>query len=102
MIASRILTVLAAIALVGAFALATLIPPLMPLGQVLLQADHNALTSAQATVTAHLSAAVWMSIVAPCLERPAWMLPAMLGIVLCGLALSTRPKRATQKRRRSG
>ncbi len=101
MIASRIFTVLAAVALVASFALATLLPPLEPLGLVLLQADRDSVSVLQAGITTHLSAGVWTDIAAPCLERPAWLLPAMLGIVLCGLALSTRPRRATQKRRRS-
>ena len=101
MIASRILTILAAATLVGSFAIATLVPPLEPLGQVLLQIDHDAMATLHAAIVTHVSAGAWTDIAAPCLERPAWLLPAMLGIVLGGLALTTRPKRATQKRRRS-
>ncbi len=101
MITSRILTVLAAICFVAAFALATLIPPMMPLGQVILDADHTALVSLHAATIARLPAAIWTSILYPCLERPSWLIPAMLGIVFGGLAASFRPKRAPQKRRRS-
>ncbi len=100
MIASRIFTVLAAASLVAAFALATVIPPLMPLGQVLLDADRHILVALQASVT-DLSADAWSGVAMPCLERPAWLLPAMVGIVFAGLALSTRPRRAGHKRRRS-
>ena len=102
MIASRVLTVLAAVALVAAFAIATLIPPMMPLGQVLLDADRNVLSSLRLAIDAHLSPSVWTDIVFPCLQRPSWLLPAMVGIVFAGLAASFRPKRAPQKRRRSG
>ena len=59
MSASRIFTVLAAACLVVSFALATLIPPLMPLGQVLVDADHHLLTVMQAEISMHLSA--WRS-----------------------------------------
>jgi hypothetical protein len=101
-IASRVLTVLACVVLVCAFALATLLPVMMPLGQALLSLDHDVLAKAHAAVTSHLSAGVWSTIVAPCLERPSWLLPTMLGIVLAGLAMSARPRRSTpQKRRRS-
>jgi hypothetical protein len=101
MIASRILSVCAAIALVAAFALATLLPPLMPLGQALVDTDHHLIADLHAAAASNLPASFWTDIAAPCLERPAWLLPAMLGIVLCGLALSTRPRRSPQKRRRS-
>ena len=101
MIASRLFTVLAAASLVGAFALATIIPPLMPLGEVLLEADRHVLVALQAFVTVHLSAGAWTGVAVPWLERPAWLLPAMVGIVFAGLALSTRPRRAGHKRRRS-
>ena len=101
MIASRILSVCAAIALVTSFAIATLLPPLMPLGQALVDSDHHLIANLHAAVSANLPASFWTDIAAPCLDRPAWLLPAMLGIVLCGLALSARPRRSPQKRRRS-
>ena len=101
MIASRIFTVLAAAALVCAFALATIIPPAMPLDQALLAADRHILVALQGFVTDDISAGVWNEVVMPCLQRPAWLLPAMIGIIFGGLALSTRPRRAGHKRRRS-
>ena len=100
--ASRVLTVLAAMCLVAAFALAILIPPLMPLGQVMLDADRDALSALQHAVSTRLAPAVWSGVVFPCLERPSWLLPMMFGIVFGGLAASFRPRRAPQKRRRSG
>lgn len=99
-IASRVMVVIAAASLVGGFAIATFVPPDMPLGQVLLQEDHASVARLHATVLASFPRFVWESVVLPLLMRPAWLSPVMLGIVACGLAISFRPRAAPPKRPR--
>lgn len=90
MIAQRVLAVLAALMLIGAFALATLGPPGVPLGHVLFTLD----TPVMDWLQHHLTGWLWHSIVVPLLMRPAWLLPAAVGIVLAGasLTLASRPQ----------
>ncbi len=99
MIASRIFTVLACAALVAAFALASLLPPDLPLGQALLDLDARSLIGLRDDLGAHGFA--WADLVAPVLARPVWVPPAMIGIVFAGLAISFRPRTAAPTRRRS-
>jgi hypothetical protein len=89
-IAQRILAVLAALMLIGAFALATLGPPGVPLGHVLFTLD----TPVMDWLQEHFSAWIWHNLVAPVLLRPAWLLPAAVGIILAGaaLTLASRPQ----------
>jgi hypothetical protein len=89
-IAQRILAVLAAFMLIGAFALATLGPPGVPLGHVLFTLD----TPLMDWLQQHISVWIWRNLVAPLLLRPAWLLPASVGIVLAGasLTLASRPE----------
>ena len=100
MTASRILAMIACFLLVASFALATLMPPDLPLGQALLGLDRASLASLHALVVHHASLGLWQAIGVPILQRPSWMLPAMLGIVFGGLSLSFRPRAAVPTRRR--
>jgi hypothetical protein len=89
-IAQRILAVLAAFMLIGAFALAPLGPPGVPLGHVLFTLD----TPVMDWLQEHTSSWIWRNLIAPLLLRPAWLLPAAVGIVLAGasLTLASRPE----------
>ncbi len=100
MIASRILAVIAAAAFVAAFALASLLPPDLPLGQALLGVDPRLLADARDLALRHGADAVWSGVVAPVLTRPCWVPPAMIGIVFAGLAISFRPRSTAPTRRR--
>ncbi len=86
--------------LVAGFALATLMPPDLPLGQALLGLDHASLASLHALVVQHASADIWQIIGVPILQRPAWMLPVMAAIIFGGLSLTLRPRAAAPTRRR--
>ena len=81
MIAQRILAVLAATFLVGAVALATLEPPLLPLGQALLGVDRDLLRTAHDGTVRYLGPWIWDDLAQPVLARPAWLLPASLGLI---------------------
>jgi len=98
----RILAVLAAALLVGAMALAILVPPGLPLGQLLLMLDHDATTAAHAFVGRHLSEWIWSNLAMPLLLRPAWLVPAALGLICAGVATSiSTNKTAGRSHRRS-
>ena len=90
MIAQRILAVLSALMLIGAFALATIGPPGVPLGHVLFTLD----TPVMDWLQQHFAGWIWRNLVVPLLLRPAWLSPAALGIVLAGasLTLASRPQ----------
>lgn len=90
MIAQRILAVLSAVLLIGAFALGTLGPPGDPLGHVLFTMDLPVMDWLQQ----HLSEWIWRNLVVPVLLRPAWLLPAALGLVCAGasMTLASRPQ----------
>ncbi len=98
----RILAVLAAGLLVGAVALAILAPPSLPLGQVLLMLDDDATNAAHAFVGRHFPEWIWSDIAMPLLLRPAWLVPATLGLICAGAATSLYNKKtAGRSHRRS-
>ena len=101
MIASRAFAIVACAFLVASFALATLLPPDLPLGQALLSIDPHVLEAARDAVRRDLSPALWADILVPVLMRPAWVVPAMLGTVLGGVSLTLRPQKPAPTRRRS-
>jgi hypothetical protein len=102
-IAQRIFAVLAAMLLVGAVALAMLGPPSVPLGQALFMVDHDLMDALHSGVERHLSSWLWESAAVPLMLRPAWLLPAALGLICAGvsLTLSTRKKSTHRSHRRS-
>ena len=100
MTAQRVFMLLAAVMLVGAFALALLGPQDLTLGEGLLLLDHSLLTRAHATIVATLSPGWWDRVAVPVLIRPAWLPPAAIGLVFGGCALTMGGGPASQKRRR--
>jgi hypothetical protein len=98
MIFQRVMAVLAAAFLVGAFALVTIASPDTPLGAALYMLHPRSLYAMQT----HISAWLWSGAAMPLLVRPAWLLPACLGIVCAGLSLTTgsrkRPQRIPRRR----
>ena len=99
----RILAVLSAILLVGAVALASLGPPSLPLGQVLLMFDHSMTEAVHGFIGRHLADWIWSDLAMPLLIRPAWLLPVALGLICAGAAasVSSRRKPARHPHRRS-
>ncbi len=93
MIFQRVMAVLAAAFLVGAFALATIASPDISLGAALYTLDPQSLYAVQA----HISAWLWNGAAMPLLVRPAWLLPACLGIVCAGLSLTTASRKGPQR-----
>ncbi len=89
--------------MVAAFALATLLPPMLTLGQLIGIYDARWLYVVHEFATAHLGAWVWLNIALPILTRPSWLPLASLGIVLAGAAMTvaSRPGVPRSHRRRS-
>ena len=96
----RIFSLLAAMLLVGAFALAVLGPQDLTLGQGLLLMDHTLLARARSSVVSTLSEGWWDRIAVPLLVRPAWLPAAAAGVVCGGVALTLGGGSAPRTRRR--
>ena len=88
MIAPRILAVLSAILLVGAVALAMFGVRAMSLEIALGQLDSGLVEGMRSWISRNLGAWTWARLIYPFLIRPAWLLPAFLGLICSGLAVS--------------
>lgn len=96
----RLIAVLAAILLVGAVALVMLGPRGMTLGHALNMVDRTVVAGLQSGLSR--TGWLWDGVVNPLLLRPAWLLPAALGIVAAGVAVSVNWSRVpSHKRKRS-
>jgi hypothetical protein len=102
-IAQRVLAVLAAVLLIASVSLAILGPVGVPLGQALILVDRSILDTVQAAIDQHLAHWIWTYVWLPWLVRPAWLLPASLGLVCAGasMTLASREAARNQHRRRS-
>ncbi len=96
MIALRAFSLISAVLLVGAFALALLGPQDMTLGEALHGMDAALVPRLQALCGAGL----WRTGVTPLMIRPAWLPIAALGLVCAGVAMSLGTSRSSQTRRR--
>jgi hypothetical protein len=99
-IAQRILAVLAAMLLVGAVALAMLGPPAVPLGQALFMLDHDLMDAMHSGVERYLATWLWDYVAMPLMLRPAWLVPAALGLVCGGMSLSLSTRKSTRRSHR--
>ena len=94
--AARIFAVLAAVFLVVAIGLAALTSPGLTLGQGLLMLDRQVLD----WLHAHLVAWLWDWALLPVLLRPLWLVPACIGVLCAGVAMSLNMNRPSPSRRR--
>ena len=85
---ARVLAVLAAVALVGAFALATMLPPMTSLAELVGMVDNRTLIALPQMVRGNAGEWAWRWLVLPLLMRPVWLLPTACGVVLGGLAIT--------------
>jgi hypothetical protein len=99
-ITQRILAVLAAMLLVGAVALAMLGPPEVPLGQLLFMVNHDLMDGVHNFIGTHLATWLWDYLLAPLMLRPAWMVPAGLGIICAGMSVSLSTRKTTHRSHR--
>ena len=100
MTAHRALAVLAAVLLVAAVAIATFGTKAMSLGQMVFLIDRGLLEALPVWVNRVLGSWVWASLLQPLLVRPAWLLPASLGIVCMGLSLTLSNRKTPHRSHR--
>jgi hypothetical protein len=92
-IAERVLAILASVFFVIAFALAALLPPTTSLFRVAALLDDHIMPRLQTLVREDVSEWAWRSLFVPVLQRPGWLLPLAIGLVLAGAALSVSSRR---------
>jgi len=101
-IAQRVLAVVSAVLLVAAVGIGTFGPESISLGQALNLLDHEIVDKLPQWSTRTIGTWVWTSVIQPVLVRPAWLIPASLGLVCVGLSLSlSNRKTARRSHRRS-
>jgi len=86
--------------LVGAVALAMLGPPGVPLGQALFMVDHDLMEAVHTFIGTHLATWLWDYLVVPLMLRPAWLVPAALGLLCGGMSLSLSTRKSTHRSHR--
>jgi hypothetical protein len=99
-IAQRALAVIAAILLVAAVAIATFGSESITLGQAIYLLDHDVLDKLPLWSSRTLGNWMWLTVVQPMLERPAWLIPASAGLVCIGLSLSLSNRKSTHRSHR--
>jgi hypothetical protein len=99
-IAQRALAIIAAVLLVAAVGVATFGPQSVSLGQALVLFDRDVLAKLPLWSTRLLGNWVWVSLIQPLLVRPAWLVPASLGLVCGGLSLSLSNRKTTHRSHR--
>ena len=80
-----LLRLIAVLLLAAALALGSLAGWSAPLGEALFRYDPALLNTAQAGIQRHVSPVLWDQMALPLLERPSWLVPVALGVVLLAL-----------------
>jgi hypothetical protein len=99
-IAQRVLAVIAAVLLVAAVGVATFGAESISLGQAVFLLDHDVLDKLPLWSSRTLGNWMWVSVIQPLLERPAWLLPASAGLVCAGISLSLSNRKTTHRSHR--
>jgi hypothetical protein len=86
---AKVFSVLAAAFLVGALALATLLPPDMSLHEAIHTIDALRADTFQQAMIGGLGKGFWDTAAVPLLMRPVWLAPLSLGVICVGAALSS-------------
>jgi hypothetical protein len=99
-IAQRVLAVIAAVLLVAAVGIATFGTESISLGQAIYLLNHDVLDKLPLWFSRTLGNWMWVAVIQPLLDRPAWLLPASLGLVCVGLSLSLSNRKTTHRSHR--
>jgi len=97
---ARIFSVLAAVLLVGALALATLLPPDMSVHEAMHAIDAAWADDVLHALIGGLGKGVWDAVAVPLLMRPVWLPPLCLGLICVGGALSSSFQATPRTKRR--
>jgi hypothetical protein len=97
---ARVFAVLAAVFLVGAFALATLLPADTTLLDGVATLDRDLPQRLHDTVIGWFGNRVWVHAAMPLLVRPIWLTPAGIGLICVGGAASFASMAGARPRRR--
>ncbi len=100
MIAQRVLAVIAAVLLVAAVGIATFGAESISLGQAIYLLDHDVLEKLPMWSSRTLGNWMWVAVIQPLLERPAWLLPASAGLICAGVSLSLSNRKTTHRSHR--
>lgn len=100
MIVQRTLAVLAAILLVGAVALATLGPDTISLGRALFDLSPGQPEAVHRWLERFMGGWAWDDLALPLMIRPAWLLPASLGLICVGMAVTASTRKSTHRSHR--
>ena len=100
---AKVLAVLSAVLLVGSVAVGTLGPQDLTLGDALIAADQIRIAAVEHWFRTNVSAWLWDHPAAALLARPLWLLPAALGLLLAGGAMTAASSQnaPNSRRRRS-
>ena len=98
----RVLSVLAASALVLAFTLALTMPPTATLAQLITRWNPAGVAGLEGFMLRNLPDWTWNRAVAPMLTRPCWLLPVDFALVFGGIAATIAIRRARPAERRRG
>ena len=77
-----LLRLIGGLLLAAGLALGVLAGCTAPLGEALFRYDPALLNTVQAGIQRYLSPALWDEVALPLLERPSWVVPAALGVLL--------------------
>lgn len=75
-------------------------PPEVPLGQALFMVDHDLMDNLHGFVGKHLHSWLWDNLAVPLMLRPAWLVPAALGLICGGMSLSLSTRNSTRRSHR--
>ena len=62
--------------------------------------DHDLMNVVHSFIGTHLAAWLWDYLIVPLMLRPAWLVPAALGLILGGMSLSLSTRKSTHRSHR--
>lgn len=90
------MAVASAVFLVASVGVALIGPPNVPLGTAIYLLNSQVLYAIQA----HAAEWAWVNVLVPLLQRPAWLIPASIGILCAGLSITLSSRQGPQRSRR--
>ena len=98
----RVLSVLAAVALVLAFTLAITMAPTATLSQLITRWSPAGVAGLETWTLRTLPDWIWWRVMVPVLTRPCWLLPVDFALVFAGIAATIALRRTQSAERRRG